>query len=311
MLYNSIVETIGNTPLIKLNKLTKACRLSANIYAKVEYFNPGGSVKDRIALQILQDAIDEKKVNKDTVIVEPTSGNTGIGLALMCAYLGNKCIFTMPSSMSIERVKTLRAYGAEIVLTDPQFGMKGAVEKANEIAKNTPNSFIPMQFDNPSNPKSHYLYTGKEIYTDLKGKVDIFVAGIGTGGTISGVGKFLKEKNKDVKIIGVEPSGSPLLTHGVAGKHKIEGIGANFVPSILDKSVLNEVFDITDQEAVDNARLVAKIEGIFVGISSGAALAAAIKLAQRTENKGKNIVVLFPDGGLKYLSTILVEQPQQ
>ena len=299
--FNNILETIGNTPLVRLEKLEKKFNLQAKLYAKVESFNPGGSIKDRIALMMIEDAINEGKINKDTVIIEPTSGNTGIGLALVSAYKDLRLILTMPESMSIERRKLLAAYGAEIVLTPASLGMKGAIAKAEELAKEYPNSFIPLQFNNPSNPKAHYLYTGREIYEALDGKVDIFVASFGTGGTVSGTAKYLKEQNKDLKVIGVEPLSSPVVSQGKAGPHKIQGIGAGFIPETLDTSILNEVIAISDEDAFQTQK-EARSEGLLVGISSGAALKAALEVASRKENKNKNVVVILPDNGERYLS---------
>ncbi len=306
--YSNILETVGNTPLVELTTLEKEFNLNARLFAKVEFFNPGGSVKDRIALKMIEEAEKSSLINQDTVIIEPTSGNTGIGLALICAKKGYRIIMTMPESMSLERRKLLKAYGAEIVLSKKELGMKGAVELANELAKQYPNHFIPSQFENPNNPLTHYLTTGREIYDGLDGQVDFFVAGFGTGGTVSGVGKFLKERKPYVKIIAVEPFESPLLSEGKAGGHKIQGIGANFIPNTLDKEILDEVMTIKGDDAIKMARLIAKKEGILVGISSGAALCAAIEVAKRGEAKGKNVVVLLPDTGERYLSTELFNE---
>ena len=305
MLVKKAYELIGNTPLLELENIEKELGLKSRIFAKVELFNPAGSVKDRIALKMIEEAEKEGLLKESSVIIEPTSGNTGIGLASIGAMKGYRVILTMPSSMSEERRKLLRAYGAELVLTDPKLGMKGAVDRANELLKEVPNSIILGQFINPNNPKMHYETTGPEIYKDLDGKVDIFIAGVGTGGTVSGVGKYLKEQNKNIKVIAVEPANSPLLTEGHAGGHGIQGIGANFVPETLDRDVYDQVMDIKDEDAFEYARMVGKKEGILVGISSGAALAAAIEVAK--ENEGKNIVVIFPDSGDRYLTTKLFE----
>ena len=302
----SSLELIGKTPLLQLNGYAKKSGIeNTTILAKLEYLNPAGSVKDRIALKMIEEAEKEGLLKEGSVIIEPTSGNTGIGLASIGAMKGYRVILTMPSSMSEERRKLLRAYGAELVLTDPKLGMKGAVDRANELLKEVPNSIILGQFINPNNPKMHYETTGPEIYKDLDGKVDIFIAGVGTGGTVSGVGKYLKEQNKNIKVIAVEPANSPLLTEGHAGGHGIQGIGANFVPETLDRDVYDQVMDIKDEDAFEYARMVGKKEGILVGISSGAALAAAIEVAK--ENEGKNIVVIFPDSGDRYLTTKLFE----
>lgn len=305
--YNGITELIGKTPLLKLNNLEKELSLSANLYAKLEYFNPAGSVKDRVALYMIEDAEKSGKITKGATIIEPTSGNTGIGIAMVSASKGYKAVIVMPDSMSVERIKIIRGYGAEVVLTKGALGMKGAIEKANEIQKNTPNSIILGQFSNPVNPLAHYYTTGKEIYSDMNGKIDIFVAGIGTGGTISGIGRYLKEQNKNVKVIGVEPESSPLITKGVAGAHKIQGIGANFIPTILNPSVIDSLMVVSDEGALNASRLIAKKEGVLVGISSGASLSVAMKLAKLKENDGKNIVCLLPDTGERYLSTELFE----
>ena len=302
-IYNKIEETIGNTPLVELTNLEKQQNLKARIIAKVESFNPAGSVKDRIAKMMLDDAEAQGLINKDTVLIEPTSGNTGIGLAMLSASRGYRLILTMPETMSIERRNLLKAYGAELVLTEGAKGMKGAIAKAEELRQQYPNSFTPSQFTNPSNPKVHYLTTGPEIYADLEGHVDIFVAGVGTGGTISGTGKFLKEKNPNIKIVAVEPEGSPVLSKGVAGKHGIQGIGAGFVPDTLDTSIYDEVITISDQDAYQTGRMLARKEGLLVGISSSAAVKAATILANRKENENKVIVVLLPDTGERYLST--------
>ena len=302
-----IFETIGNTPLVELTNIEKKFDLKARLVAKVEFFNPGGSVKDRIALAMIEDAERKGLINKDTLIIEPTSGNTGIGLAMVCASKGYHIIICMPETMSVERRKLMKAYGAELVLTDGSKGMKGAIAMANEIAERNPNSFIPSQFTNKVNPETHYKTTGREIFHDLDGKVDIFVAGVGTGGTISGVGKFLKEQNKNIKVIAVEPETSPVLSQGVSGPHKIQGIGAGFIPDTLNTSIYDEIMPISNDDAFSTGRMVAKTEGLLVGISSGAALCAAIELARKEENKGKTIVVLLPDTGERYLSTAMFE----
>lgn len=294
---NNILETIGNTPLVKINKLT-----NGKIFAKLEKFNPAGSIKDRPALNMIEDAERKGLINKDTVIIEPTSGNTGIGLALVCAVRGYKLILTMPETMSIERRKLLSAYGAEIILTEGSKGMQGSVDKANELAKEFSNSFIPQQFNNPANPNIHYEITAEEIWKDTDGKVDIIVAGVGTGGTISGISKKLKEYNSEIISVAVEPESSPLLSKGIAGPHKIQGIGANFIPENFDKKVVNKIYVVSDNDALDTTKLLATKEGIFCGISSGAAMFAAIKIAE--ENPDKNIVVILPDGGEKYLSNL-------
>ncbi len=305
MIYQSVSELIGGTPLVQLNRFSANRGLGANLLAKLEYFNPAGSVKDRVAFAMLDTADAEGKVKKNTVIIEPTSGNTGIGLAAAAASRGMKIILTMPETMSIERRKLLQAYGAEIVLTDGKQGMKGAIAKAEELAKENPNSFIPSQFSNPVNPQAHFKTTGPEIWADTEGKVDIFVAGVGTGGTISGVGSFLKSKNPAVRIVGVEPDTSAVISGKAAGPHKIQGIGAGFIPKNLDTEILDEVMPISAEAAYEAARGIAREEGFLVGISSGAALAGGIELAKRLENKGKNIVVLLPDTGDRYLSTEL------
>ena len=302
-IYKTADELIGKTPLLELGHIEEEYKLEANIIAKVEYFNPAGSVKDRIAKKMIDEAIKEGKINKDTVLIEPTSGNTGIGLASVAAAKGLKLIVTMPETMSVERRNIIKAYGAEIVLTEGAKGMKGAIEKANELAKEYPNSFIPGQFDNPNNPKVHFETTGPEIYEDTDGKVDIFVAGVGTGGTITGVGAYLKSKNKDIKVVAVEPESSPVLSEGKSGPHKIQGIGAGFVPKVLDTSIYDEIIRVSNEDAFETGKLIGKKEGILVGISSGAAVFAAIELAKKEENKGKNIVVLLPDTGDRYLST--------
>ena len=307
MIYQNASQLIGNTPLLRLNNIEKKLNLNVTLLAKVEYFNPTGSVKDRVALSMIEDAEQKGIIHSDTVVIEPTSGNTGIGLASVCAAKGYKCILVMPENMSKERIKLIKAYGADVVLSPKEKGMKGAVDKAGELSKTYDSSFIPSQFENPSNPEIHYKTTGPEIYKSSNKKVDIFIAGIGTGGTISGTGRYLKEQNRNIKIIGVEPDDSPLLTKGKAGPHKIQGIGANFVPKTLDKKYIDEFMTATTEEAYEYARLAGKYEGILVGISSGAALAQAVKVAKRNENNGKTIVVLLPDSGDRYLSTELFD----
>ncbi|MBR5270387.1 MAG: cysteine synthase A [Anaerotignum sp.] len=302
-IYKSVEELIGRTPLMELSNLKNKLGLNVMLMAKVEALNPGGSAKDRVAKRMVEDAEKAGILKEGATIIEPTSGNTGIGLAVMAAARGYRAIIVMPDSMSMERRLLMTAFGAELVLTEGAKGMTGAIEKAEELAKEIPNSFIPGQFDNPSNPAAHYETTGPEIWEDTEGKVDIFVAGIGTGGTISGTGKYLKEQNPDVKIIGVEPAASPLLTKGEAGPHGLMGMGANFVPATLDKEIYDEVLTVTEEEAYEAGRLIARNEGLLVGISSGAALYAALEVAKRPENKGKNIVVLLPDTGDRYLST--------
>ena len=307
-IYKTADELIGKTPLLELSHIEDEYKLEANIIAKVEYFNPAGSVKDRIAKKMIDEAIKEGKINKDTVLIEPTSGNTGIGLASVAAAKGLKLIVTMPETMSVERRNIIKAYGAEIVLTEGVKGMKGAIEKANELAKEYPNSFIPGQFDNPNNPKVHFETTGPEIYEDTDGKVDIFVAGVGTGGTVSGVGKVLKKHNGAVKVVAVEPATSAVLSTGVAGKHKIQGIGAGFVPQTYNAEIVDEILTRTDDQAFEGARALARTRGILVGISSGASFSAALDLARKEENAGKLIVALLPDTGERYLSTALFEK---
>lgn len=302
-IYQKVTELVGNTPIIQLNNYTKNQGLEATLLAKLEYFNPAGSVKDRIAKAIIEDAIQQGKVNQDTVIIEPTSGNTGIGLSAVAASLGLRIIITMPETMSVERRNLMKAYGAELVLTDGAKGMKGAIAKADELAAQYPNSFIPGQFTNQVNPITHYRTTGPEIWKDTEGKVDIFVAGVGTGGTISGVGKYLKEQNKDIKIVAVEPANSPVLSGGNPGPHKIQGIGAGFVPETLDTDIYDEIIQVENEDAFVAGRKIGREEGILVGISSGAAIWAATELAKRPENKGKTIVALLPDIGDRYLST--------
>lgn len=306
--HTSIEELIGRTPLLELETIEKNRGLKAKVIAKLEYFNPGGSVKDRVARAIIDRAEKDGKITKGATIIEPTSGNTGIGVALVAAARGYKAIIVMPETMSAERRLTIQAYGAELVLTPGKLGMKGAVDKAEEIHKNTPNSIVAGQFVNPANPEVHYLTTGPEIWNDTEGKVDIFVAGIGTGGTITGVGKYLKEKNPAVKIVAVEPKDSPLLSEGKSGPHTIQGIGANFIPDVLDTKIYDEIITITGEEAFAGGREIGRSEGFLVGISSGAALMAAVKLAKRKENEGKTIVVLLPDSGDRYLSTPLFQE---
>ncbi|MCR2033666.1 cysteine synthase A [Anaerofustis stercorihominis] len=306
-IYKQITELVGNTPLMELTNYEKENNLDAAILAKIEFFNPAGSVKDRIAKAMIESAEEKGILKEGSTIIEPTSGNTGIGLASIAAAKGYKAILTMPETMSIERRKLLKAYGAEIVLTDGAKGMKGAIAKAEELQKEIKDSFIPSQFENGENPKMHYNTTGPEIYKDTDGKVDYFVAGVGTGGTLSGVGKYLKEKNPDVKIIAVEPTASPVISGGNPGPHKIQGIGAGFIPGTLDTDIYDEIIKIENEDAFEAARGVAKSDGILVGISSGAALKAATIIAQREENKDKNIVVLLPDTGERYLSTELFD----
>ena len=301
--YEKVTDLIGKTPLVKLTNYIKENELEADIYAKLELFNPAGSVKDRIALAMINDAEEKGLLKKGSVIIEPTSGNTGIGLASVAAARGYRIILTMPETMSVERRNLLKAYGAELVLTDGAKGMKGAIAKAEELSKEIPNSFIPGQFVNPANPAIHRATTGPEIWDDTDGKVDIFVAGVGTGGTVSGVGEYLKSKNPNVKVVAVEPAGSPVLTKGVSGPHKIQGIGAGFVPDTLDTKVYDEVIAVENEDAFKTGREIARKEGVLVGISSGAAVYAASVLARRPENKGKIIVALLPDNGDRYLST--------
>ena len=303
--YQSITELVGRTPLLALGKYGAANNLSATIIAKLEYFNPAGSVKDRIALAMIEDAESRGALKPGAVIIEPTSGNTGIGLAAVAAAKGYRAIFTMPETMSVERRQLLKAYGAEIVLTPGADGMKGAIARAGELAREIPGGFIPGQFVNPANPKAHFEHTGPEIWADTEGRVDIFVAGVGTGGTVSGVGNYLKSRNPDIRVVAVEPASSPVLSAGKAGPHKIQGIGAGFVPDTLDTSVYDEVFPVENEAAFAAAKSLGRIEGFLVGISSGAALHAATEIAKRPENAGKRIVVLLPDGGDRYLSTPL------
>ena len=301
--YDSVTELVGSTPLLELKKIEKEEGLGAKIYAKLELFNPGGSVKDRIAKAMIENAEKTGALKEGSVIIEPTSGNTGIGLCSIAAAKGYRIIITMPETMSVERRNLMKAYGAELVLTDGSKGMKGAIEKANELAKEIPNSFIPGQFVNPVNPATHEQTTGVEIWNDTDGTIDIFVAGVGTGGTISGTGKALKERKPSVKVVAVEPKSSPVLSEGHAGPHKIQGIGAGFVPDTLNTKIYDEIIPVENEDAFETGRRIARTEGVLVGISSGAALWAAIQLAKREENKGKTIVVLLPDTGERYLST--------
>ena len=306
-IFSSVDQLIGNTPLLRLSQIERAEALDARLLAKLEYLNPAGSVKDRIAKAMLLDAEQKGLLKPGSVIIEPTSGNTGIGLAAVAAARGYRTVIVMPETMSIERRRMMRAYGAELVLTSGAEGMKGAIARAEELARSIPNALIPGQFVNPANPKAHYDTTGPEIERDTDGNVDIFVAGAGTGGTVTGVGRYLKERNPNVRIVAVEPASSPVLSGGKAGAHKIQGIGAGFVPEILDRSVIDEVLPVADADAFQTARRIGTLQGVAVGISSGAAAHAAIVLAKRPENRGKTIVVLFPDGGDRYLSTTLFE----
>lgn len=301
--YEKITDLIGSTPLLKLTNYSEQKELEATIYAKLEYFNPAGSVKDRIAKAMIDDAEEKGILKPDSVIIEPTSGNTGIGLAAVAASRGYRVILTMPETMSIERRNLLKAYGAELVLTDGAKGMKGAIAKAQELAEETPNSFIPSQFTNTANPAVHRRTTGPEIWKDTDGKVDIFVAGVGTGGTVSGVGEYLKSQNPNVKVVAVEPAGSPVLSKGTPGPHKIQGIGAGFVPDTLNTKIYDEIITVENENAFETGRILARKEGLLVGISSGAAVYAAAELAKRPENKGKIIIALLPDTGERYLST--------
>ena len=304
-IYTSADQLIGKTPLLELTHIEKKYGLKAKILAKLEYFNPAGSVKDRVARAMIDEAEKSGALQPDSVIIEPTSGNTGIGLAAVAAARGYRMILVMPDTMSVERRLLLKAYGAELVLSEGAKGMKGAIAKAEELAREIPHSFIPGQFDNPANPKAHYDTTGPEIYADTDGKVDIFVAGVGTGGTITGVGTYLKEKNPAIRIIAVEPASSAFLSAGLAGAHQIQGIGAGFLPAVLNPQIYDEIIPVSDEDAFAAGKMIGKSEGVLVGISSGAALFAAIKLAKRPENEGKNIVVLLPDTGDRYLSTAL------
>lgn len=304
-IYSSAADLIGKTPLVRLHNIEKEYGLKAEILAKLEYLNPAGSVKDRVAKAMIEDAERSGALKPDSVIIEPTSGNTGIGLCLMAAVKGYRIIIVMPETMSVERRQLMKAYGAELILTDGEKGMSGAIERAEQLSRENPNSFIPGQFVNPANPEAHYNTTGPEIFEDTDGEVDFFVAGIGTGGTITGTGRYLKEKIPDIKIVGLEPASSAVLTGGKAGAHKLQGIGAGFVPEVLDTSVYDEVIPVKNEAAFEAGRVIAKREGVLVGISSGAALFAAIELAKRPENAGKRIVVLLPDTGDRYLSTEL------
>lgn len=301
--YKKIESLIGNTPLYEVENIEKEEGLKAKLFVKLELFNPAGSVKDRAALYMLDDAEKRGIIKGGATIIEPTSGNTGIGLASIGASRGYKVILTMPDTMSVERIKILKAFGAEVVLTDGKLGMKGAIEKAEEINKNTPNSFIPSQFDNPANSYAHYMTTAREIYKDTDGKIDVFVAGVGSGGTVTGNARYLKEQNKNIEIVAVEPSSSPMISKGKSGAHKIQGIGANFIPENYDGKVVDKVLAVTDEDSYKYTRLMAKKEGLLVGVSSGAALAGAISLAKKDEYKNKIIVVLLPDTGDRYLST--------
>ena len=304
---NGFLDLVGQTPLVRLNNLIKKEGLEADVLAKLEYLNPAGSVKDRIAKEMILDAMEKGLINENTTLIEPTSGNTGIGLSAVATSLNLKIIITMPETMSVERRNLMKAYGAELVLTPGSEGMKGAIAKAKELASQIENSFIPGQFENPANPQAHYKTTGPEIYSQTEGKVDIFVAGVGTGGTISGIGKYLKEQNPNVKVVAVEPASSPVLSTGKGGAHKIQGIGAGFVPDTLDTKIYDEIITVENEDAFASGKEVAKTEGILIGISSGAAIQATKELAKREENKGKTIVVLLPDGGDRYLSTPLIQ----
>lgn len=307
-IYQTAEQLIGGTPLLELTHIEKELRLEAKLLAKLEYFNPSGSVKDRIAKAMIEEAEKNGKLCPGAVVIEPTSGNTGIGLALVAAAKGYRIMIVMPETMSVERRKLMKAYGAELVLTEGAKGMKGAIAKAKELAEKIPNSFLPGQFGNSENPKIHFETTGPEIYEDTDGKVDILVAGVGTGGTITGTGGYLKSKNPNVKIVAVEPKASPVLSAGIAGAHKIQGIGAGFIPETLDTGIYDEIITVGNEEAFEMGRMIGRQEGILVGISSGAALYAAIELAKRAENRDKNIVVIFPDSGDRYLSTALFEE---
>ncbi len=307
-IYNSVEQLIGNTPLLELTNIEKKYNLKAKLLAKLEYLNPAGSVKDRVALAMINDMETNGLLQPDSVIIEPTSGNTGIGLAAVGAARGYRVIIVMPDSMSVERQQLMKAYGAELVLTEGSLGMSGAIEKAEQLLKEIPNSIIAGQFTNSANPKAHFKTTGPEIYRDTDGKVDIFVASVGTGGTITGTGEYLKSLNPDIKVIAVEPASSPLLSSGTAAPHKIQGIGANFVPEVLNTNIYDEIITVTDDDAFESGRLIGKTEGVLIGISSGAALSAAIKVAKREENAGKTIVVLLPDTGDRYLSTDMFKE---
>lgn len=306
-LFSSVGQLVGNTPLLELSNIEKQLNLKAKIFAKLEFFNPAGSAKDRVALEMINEAEEKGLINKNSVLIEPTSGNTGIGLASIGVSRGYRVIIVMPDTMSKERILLMKAYGAEVILSDGSLGMTGAVKMAEEIAKNTPNSFIAGQFTNPANPTAHRKATGPEIFRDINGEIDIFVAGIGTGGTITGVGEYLKTKNSNIKIVGVEPFDSPLISKGKFGPHKIQGIGANFIPEILNTKIIDEIITATTENAFEISKMVGRSEGILIGISSGAALYAAIELAKRSENEEKNIVVLLPDSGDRYLSSGLFE----
>ncbi len=305
MILKNVTELIGHTPLVELTHYEQAHNLPATLLGKVESFNPGGSVKDRVACAMRDAAVEEGKIDADTVIIEPTSGNTGIGLAMLAAVRGNRLVICMPDTMSVERRRLMAAYGAELVLTDGALGMQGAIDQAEQLAAQTPNSFIPSQFTNPANPEAHYRTTGPEIWDGTDGRVDIFVAGVGTGGTISGVGRYLKEQRPEVQVVAVEPAGSPVLSQGRAGKHGIQGIGAGFVPKTLDEGIYDEVIAVSDEDAFAAGRELAAHDGLLVGISSGAAVVAAAQVAQRPENAGKTIVVLLPDTGERYLTTAM------
>ncbi|MBO5148023.1 MAG: cysteine synthase A [Clostridia bacterium] len=306
--YTSVNQIIGKTPLLELTKIEREYKLNSRLFAKLEYLNPAGSAKDRVALKMIEDAEERGLINENSVIIEPTSGNTGIGLAAVAGAKGYRVIIVMPDTMSAERRTLMTAYGAELVLTDGSKGMKGAIEKADELALSIPNAFIPGQFDNPANARAHFETTGPEIYNDISGEIDIFVAGVGTGGTITGVGEYLKSKNTEIKVVAVEPADSPYLSQGKAGAHKIQGIGAGFVPKVLNTTIYDEIITVDSESAFEAARNIGKKEGVLVGISSGAALHAAIEVAKRKENEGKNIVVLLPDTGDRYLSTELFRQ---
>ncbi|MBQ3604395.1 MAG: cysteine synthase A [Clostridia bacterium] len=305
MVYKSIDELIGKTPMLRLERIEKRFGLKAEIYAKLEYFNPAGSVKDRVGLSMIEDAEMNGRLKSGSVIIEPTSGNTGIGIAAVAVAKGYRAIIVMPETMSEERRRMMKAYGAELVLTDGAKGMSGAIEKANELAAEIPGSMVAGQFENPANAAAHYKTTGPEIYADMQGDIDYFVSAVGTGGTITGTGEYLKEQNPDIKIVAVEPENSPVLSKGVAGTHKIQGIGAGFVPKVLNTSIIDEIITVSDEDAFSTGNLIGKTEGFLAGISSGAALKAAIEIAKREENAGKKIVVLLPDGGDRYLSTEL------